>query len=377
MLALSRFKEEFRFRRGIHFNSAGQSPVSLRVRERVREVNDWQFEEASFKDPELKDGVGNARATLARFLGAQTENCAFAPNVASALSQAALGFPLTERDAVVTIDQEYSSSFIPWREACLRSGAELRVCRSDENGAVPLERLLGLIEGPVKVVAVSWVQFQTGAIIDLRTLGEHCRRHGAFLVVDGIQGLGQLPFSLSDLPVDFIAGAAHKWMCSTLGQGFFAGNPEFLSKLKPLAVGAGTYNDWGGTATPGRSIEESARRFEAGGYSFTALFALQSAAELLMETGMETIAAEIARLSQDLREGIAQLGLSLATPLSQLGGATSLRLPESQERNFLSVCREQHIAISKRGSFVRLSPHAFCTDEEVARVLSILKETKP
>jgi cysteine desulfurase/selenocysteine lyase len=373
MQPLVRFKDEFRFRKGIHFNSAGQSPVSARVRERVREVNDWQYEDASFRDPDLKEGVGAARATLARFLGTHPGNLAFVPNVASALSQAALGYPLTARDAVVTIDQEYSSSFIPWREACARSGAELRVCRSEPDGGVSLERLLALIEGSVRIVAVSWVQFQTGTLMDLRILGEYCRKQGAFLVVDGIQGLGQMPFDLDSLPVDFVAGAAHKWMCSTLGQGFFAGTPEFLEKLRPLTVGAGTFNDWGGTATSGRDMESSARRFEAGGYSFTALFALQSAAELLMEAGMDVIAAEIARLSRLFREGIGRQGLRLATPPSQPGGTTAVLLDHEHELRFLSACREHHIAVSKRGPFVRFSPHAFCTDAEVERVLSVLE----
>jgi cysteine desulfurase/selenocysteine lyase len=376
METLTRFKDAFRFRQGIHFNSAGQSPVSLVVRDRVEQVIRWQFEQASFRDPDLKDGVQQARVTLARFLGAQPGELAFTPNVATALSQAALGYPLTQGDAVVTIDQEYSSSFIPWREACLRSGAELRVCRSDSDGNVDLDSLYEQIRGPVKIVAVSWVQFQTGSILDLKTLGELCRRQGAYLVVDGIQGLGQLPFSLKDFPVDFVAGAAHKWMCSTLGQGFFAGNPEFLRKLRPLSVGAGTYNDWGGTATRDGEMEGTARRFEAGGYSFTALFALESAASLLMDTGMPTIAGEIGRLSKILREGIVEQGLRLSTPMHQPGGITSLRLEAGHERRFLSVCGQRQVALSKRGPFVRFSPHALCTDAEVAEVLSILKETR-
>jgi selenocysteine lyase/cysteine desulfurase len=193
--------------------------------------------------------------------------------------------------------------------------------------------------------------------------------------VDGIQALGQLPFDFNSLPVDFIAGAAHKWMASLLGQGFFAVKPELMKHLKPLQVGAGTFSGWGRDSDPLAKMVETASRFEPGGLAFAALFGLDSAVELLLETGVTEIEGEIARLSGILREGILALGVPLSTPRDQRGGITSFILEQDRETRFLRACRDAGIAIMKRGDFIRISPHAFNEDFEIARVLEILKES--
>lgn len=376
MPTIREFKDQFRRREGIHLNSAGQSPISIRVSERVKEVADLQAFRASVSDPELVGGLSRARNRIARFLGANPEDLAFAPNVASAVSQVALGFPLKEGDRVVTLDQEYSSQFYPWKVACERRGAKLEVVASDSNAQVNVERLFEAIRPGVRIVSVSWVQFKTGSILDLKALGEHCHSVGAFLAVDGIQALGQIPFSFNALPVDFLAGAAHKWMASLLGQGFFAGKPELLKLLQPLNIGAGTFSGWGRDSDPDAKMVETASRFEPGGLAFAALFALDSAVELLHETGVDRIEAEIARLSRTLREGIEDAGIALATPVGQRGGITSFRLPAERESLFLESCKSQGIAIAKRGEFIRISPHAFNEDDEIERVLEVLKESR-
>ncbi len=373
MAEIREFKEQFRNREGIHFNSAGQSPISIPASLRAREVVALQERQGSLADSELLRGADRTRSNLAKFLDAPKELTVFAPNVASAISTAALGFPLRESDEVVVIDQEYASSFYPWKVACDRSGARLRVFRSGPDCSIDLERLIGFIRSPVRIVAVSWVQFQTGAILDLERLGNHCRSIGAFLVVDGIQGLGQIPFSFRSLPVDFVAGAAHKWLCSLLGQGFFAGTKEFLGLLSPVAVGAGTFGRWGTFALPDQPMEPVPGRFEPGGVAFAPLFALDSAVELIRETGTERIEAEISRLSRTLRSGLQELGVELVTPETQRGGITSVRFSPAVEARFLEVCRNEKIALVKRGESVRFSLHAFCTDQEVAQVLDLVK----
>ena len=374
MGTITAFKEQFKNRKGIHFNSAGQAPISSAVAERAQEVIRLQQEQASFADSTLIAGVDQVRKRVSGFLGADPDHTGFAPNVATALSQAALGFPLQRGDEVVTLDQEYASSYYPWSVACERSGASLRVFRSGAMGSLNGDEFIRFIGPRTKVVAVSWVQFQTGTVLDLRRIGNHCRSIGAFLVVDGIQALGQMPFSLQDLPVDFIAGGAHKWMCSLLGQGFFAGTPEFMNQLSPVVVGAGTFGRWGTFAVPDLKIVETSKKFEPGGLAFAPLFALDSAIQVLSEAQPRHIEGEITRLSEKLRTGLLELNVELATPVDQRGGTTSVRLDAPREARFLERCKQERIALVKRGDFVRFSLHAFCHEGEVERVLQILKE---
>jgi selenocysteine lyase/cysteine desulfurase len=373
MSKLQGFKDEFSSRNGIHFNNAGLSPVNQKSADRAAALIRTLQVEASFEDASLIAGLRETRETLGAFLGADPSCVAFTPNCATALSTAALGFPLVPSDTVLTVDQEYSSNFYPWKIACERTGARLKVHTSNPDRTLDLSRLLADITPDVRIVALSWVQFQTGSVVDLEVVGQHCHAMGAFLVVDGIQGLGQLPFNLNQLPVDFIAGGSHKWLCSITGQGFFAAKPDFMKHLRPNAVGGGTFNRFGTFADPDALMETSARRFEPGGFGFTQLFSLDAALKVLMAVGMNAIESEISRLSRQLRSGFLNLGLDLVTPFDQKSGITSLRLSSDQELLFLRDCQAAKVAVAKRGEFIRFSPHAFCSDHEVERVLELVK----
>lgn len=60
------------------------------------------------------------------------------------------------------------------------------------------------------LVALGWVNAETGSILELEGFAERCRRTGACLFVDGVQALGKLRIDLGALPVDLAAFASHK-----------------------------------------------------------------------------------------------------------------------------------------------------------------------
>ena len=379
---LIEFKKEFSSREGIQFNNAGRSPISTSAAERLSTMAFLSQTQASLLDLEWIASLGEVRKTVADFLGAGIDEVAFTPNCATALSQAALGFPLRAGDEVITIDQEYASNYYPWKVACERSGAKFTVIHSGDpmgpagsdffSGEALTKKVLLAIRPGVKIVALSWVQFQTGAVLDLRAIGEKAHSVGAFFVVDGIQGIGQLPFSFQDLPVDFIAGGSHKWMCGPLMQGFFAVKRELLAVLQPTIVGCGTFNRFGTFADPTAEMELSARKFEAGGFSLMILSSFNETVRVHAQVGMAVVADEIARLSGILRRGLLELPVELVTPLGQASGITSFRLPLDVEVKFLERCKEEQIAVAKRGDFVRVSLHAYCSDDDVTRFLSVM-----
>jgi cysteine desulfurase/selenocysteine lyase len=369
---LQEFKKEFSDRRGIHFNSAGLAPTcrssSLRAISTITRLQN----EGSFVDSEFVPELRDCRARLAEFLGASASEVAYVPNCATAISQVALGYPLSESDEVVTLDQEYSSNFYPWKVACDRSRAKLNVVRSELNLQVSMEKLIAAIKPGVRLVGVSWVEFQTGTVLDLVALGNHCRSVGAFLVVDAIQGLGQLPFSFRDLPVDFVCGGSHKWIGSLNGLCFFAVKKPLMDLLAPTIVGCGTFNRFGTYADPNSAMETSARKFEPGGLNYVSTFALDAAVQSQLRCG-PVLADEIFRLNRKFRSGLLEMGIDLASPLEQRSGTSSFRLPADKEVKLLQQCKEEQVMMVKRGEFVRASIHGFCEDEEVERVCFLLK----
>ena len=83
---------------------------------------------------------------------------------------------------------------------------------------VQLAAIEGGVPGPSEIpaldadtlVAMQWVNHETGSIIDVRAWAEACVAAGARMFVDATQALGKVPVSVLEVPADALALAAHK-----------------------------------------------------------------------------------------------------------------------------------------------------------------------
>jgi selenocysteine lyase/cysteine desulfurase len=69
------------------------------------------------------------------------------------------------------------------------------------------------------VLAVSFVQYNSGFRADLRALAQVVHEHGGLLFCDAIQGLGALRLDVRETGVDFLAAGTHKWLLGPQGLG--------------------------------------------------------------------------------------------------------------------------------------------------------------
>ncbi|MFW2390081.1 MAG: cysteine desulfurase family protein [Polyangiales bacterium] len=64
--------------------------------------------------------------------------------------------------------------------------------------------------GPDALLAIQWVNHETGRVFPVEGYAEVCQKAGARLFVDGTQALGKLPIDVDDLGADAVALAAQK-----------------------------------------------------------------------------------------------------------------------------------------------------------------------
>jgi cysteine desulfurase len=132
-------------------------------------------------------------------------------------------------------------------EAMQRSGLiELSFVDIDGKGNVSLEHLEQLLStSPRSFVSLMHANNEIGTLIDIGAVGAICRRHHAIFHCDTVQTMGHYPIDLQQLPVDFIACAAHKFH-GPKGVGFIYVNPDL--KINPMIFGgAQERNMRGGT----------------------------------------------------------------------------------------------------------------------------------
>jgi selenocysteine lyase/cysteine desulfurase len=362
-------------------NAAGISPLCRPAQRAIAHAT-RELARGAFAVDELFVEYGRARATFARLCGAAPHDVAMFHTCAAALSQVALGLPLRAGDELVLWDQEYPSNAYPWHEAARRSGATVRVVPSETDCALSQERLHAAITPRTRVVSVSWVQYQTGAVTDLMPLSAACRAVGAWLVVDAIQALGLFELDLQAMGIDAVAGGAHKWLCGPLGQGFLALAPGRAAELQPLMYGAMTYGTSEDAVDPARPARPDARRFEPGAPILLAGLGAAAAVELLQAHSPPRLHAAAIELADLLIAGLRARGAHVLSPHSGQRRSPIVTF-RPRVADAAAVERLHHgllarrVACARRAGGIRLAPHAYNTEEDVERFFAALDAAAP
>ena len=254
-------------------------------------------------------------------------------------------------------------------------GVEMRLVEPVEGRVTP-EAVLSLVDGRTRVVALSFVQFWNGYRIDLAEIGAECRKRGVILAVDGIQGLGVLPFDLESMNADFVAAGAGKWLTGPPGVGFTAWRQELLERIDPLLVGTGSVEDRMNYFEPTFKYAGTARKFEESALSWLDIAAFGAAVGLLLEVGIDVIEEHVLGLARRLADGLVERGYNIIEPWprepEESSGIVSFNRPGATEVELLRDLKAAGVITRTHRDFVRLSPHFYNTEEEVDRVLDVL-----
>ncbi len=371
---LLQFQDQFARRPDlIHLNNAGLTPISRAARDKINYWAERFYQEGFWTDADYMADVLSARLALANLIGCQAQEIAWYQSTAGAINQFAFGIGLQPDDEVLIWDQEYSSHLYPWKEACDQTKAQLVVLKSEADLGTPTEKYLQALTKKTKVAAFSWVQFSSGARMDVEAVIKECKRRGIFVFVDIAQGLGIHPCQIWHWGADAVAGASHKWLVSPVGVGYLAIRTELAQKMKPRIFGAYTFGTCDDPSDFACEPKRDATKFEPGSKQVIEITALGASCQLIHDISVEVIEAEALRLAHRLRRGLESKGHELLNPFGKASISLMVNFLPTQGIAEVSVTlTTNNINFARRGGGIRLSTHAFNTDQEIDKVLSLL-----
>ena len=321
--------------------------------------------------------IRKSRELAAKLIGASPEEVAFVGPTSLALSFVASGLRWKRHSNILVYFDDYPSNVYPWM-ALAEQGVEVRFINVRELGLLRAIDVLGQIDENTRMVALASCHFIAGYRIDIEAIGKVLREKKVLFCVDAIQTLGAFPMDVRH--VDFLAADAHKWLLGPCAAGIFYVRRELQELLRPPVYG------WHNVLSPNFVAQEQiqyppdARKYEAGSDNLLGLVGLHAAMELLLEVGVENIAAELLRKRQWfvpelVKKGCAVLHAEL--PATHASGIISFRRQGTDMAALHRRMEEQGIVTSLRRDrqgreFIRVSPHFYNTDTELARVLEFL-----
>lgn len=361
-----------------YLNAASFTPLPERSRRAVEAVHELRGDPHRLSEADLVEKLVVARRAAAQLIGASPREIALAWNTSFGINLAAFSLPIPSGSTIVVSAREFPTNVYPWMAA---PEAKLEIVPADRLGRPDEDRLLERLDrGDVSVFALSSVQFATGYRADLERFGRFCHERGIFFVVDAIQALGQIPTDVRRCHVDILATGGQKWLCAPFGTGFVYIRDELLEKIDPVMVG------WTGMTASGdvASLTDyrwgwrpDAQRFEVATLPFHDFAGFTASVELLMEVGVDRIAAHTRRLLEPLEwwlEG--QDGVELVTPRDAARQSAILAFRTPTVNTVYERLAAAGVVCGQREGAIRIAPHLYNDAEDIARVLQVLEECR-
>src|SRR3954469_1337420 len=321
--------------------------------------------------------IQKSRELAAKLLNAQPDEIAFVGPTTLALGYVANGLKFRKHDNILIYHDDYPSNVYPWMALADR-GVEVRLINVRELGKIRAVDVQGQVDENTKLVALASCHFITGWRINLTAIGKFLRQRGIYFCVDGIQTLGAFPTTVEY--IDFLAVDAHKWLLGPCAAGIFYVRKELHEILKPTVLG------WNNVRCPNYVAQEQiafrsgAHRYEAGSDNLLGLVGLDAAMELLLEVGIDNIAAELLRKRAWLVPAIQEKGYTVLQPNAppeNASGIVTFFKSDADMKELHAKLEAANIITSLRADrsgqqYLRLSPHFYNTDEELRRVVELL-----
>lgn len=360
----------------VYLNHAAVAPWPQRAAEAAAQFAAENAATGALHYPRWLQTEQRLRARLRTLLGARsTDEIALVKNTSEGLSLVAFGLPWAAGDSVVGIARDFPSNRVVW-ESLQTRGVTFRPV--DVDAALdPEAALIAACDSSTRLLAVSWVHYVTGTALDLDRLGRFCRSRGILLCVDAIQGLGALPVDVDASGIDFLAADGHKWLLGPEGLGVFYCREALLDRLTLRQLG------WHSLAHPGDydradwTLAPSARRFEPGSPNLLGIHALDASVGLLLEAGVDRIAAAVRGHAARLREGLSAIpGVDVlgSTDPNRWSGIVSARLVGIDATAFAGCLATEGIICAARRKGLRVSPHFYNYDNDIEVIINRVSE---
>ena len=240
----------------IYFDNAATTPLAPEVLEAMMPYLTEKFGNPSSiysYGRETRLAIEQARKSVAKNLGAKPAEIFFTSGGTES-SNTVLNAAITDLGCkhIISSPIEHHATLHTVTHLAKLHNLQLSFVQILPNGHIDMDHLATLLEGSTEktIVTIMHANNEIGTMIDIAAVGQLCKQHHAYFHSDTVQTVGHFPFELSQLPVDFITGAGHKFH-GPKGVGILYINENV--KISPLVHGgsqernmrAGTENLYG------------------------------------------------------------------------------------------------------------------------------------
>ncbi|ACL62611.1 aminotransferase class V-fold PLP-dependent enzyme [Methylobacterium nodulans] len=370
----------------IHLNNAGAALMPAPVLQAVtdylgRESEIGGYEAAAEQAGQLDD-VYNS---IAKLVGGHRDEIAVTENATVAWQRAFYAMDFQPGDRILTTSAEFAANYIAFLQIAKRFDVTVDVIPNDDAGALDPTALERMIDGKVRLIAITWIPTNGGLVNPAVEVGKIANAHGIPYLLDACQAVGQMPVDVDTLGCDMLTATGRKFLRAPRGTGFLYIRKTLLDRTEPAmldlfgakVVELGDYE-----------LRPDARRFETWETNYSTRLGLRAAVDYALAIGLEAIEDRCRRLADLLRAHLAAIpGLQLRDLGSRRSAIISFTLDGVEAALVMQQLKEKQINVSVSPPsstpidasarhlppVVRVSPHYYNSEDEVETFVAAVR----
>jgi cysteine desulfurase/selenocysteine lyase len=334
-----------------------------------------------------------ARKTMARFIGAEPEECIFTRGTTEAINLLAYSFgeTLSAGDEIILTEMEHHANIVPWQQLASRRGIVLKFIPIHNDGTLNLEELPRLFTKRTKLLAATMISNVLGTKNPVEALIAQAHAAGVPVLLDAAQAVPVEPLHVKILDADFVAFSGHK-MYGPFGIGLLYGKRKWLEALPPFMGGGDMISE---VRLEGFTPNEVPYKFEAGTPPVAQAVGMAEASRWLTSIGHNAVGRYESELGQLLIDeivhipGLRILGSQPGFPKGPRAGIVAVTL-EGVHAHDLAAYLDRYQITVRAGhhcahplaqrlgviSSARFSFGAYNTIEDVLTIAEILRKAQ-
>lgn len=321
------------------------------------------------------------RAEFAKLIHAKDpKRIVVIPSVSYGMANVARNLPVAKGDRILVADEQFPSNIYPWRTVAKEKGAKIVTIappkEKEHRGENWNKRLLDAINEQTQLVAIGNVHWADGTLFDLKAIRKRTREVGAWLVIDGTQSVGALPFDVQDIQPDALICAGYKWLMGpySIGLAYYGPALDEGSPIEENWINRYESEDFSNLVNYSDKYQAGALRYEVGEHSNFILIPMMIAAlKQLNEWGIENIQQYCRNLTEEPMKKLQAAGYQIEDPEYRASHLFGIRLGDSHDmKQIKKKLEQQKILVSFRGDSIRVSPNVYNTPNDIANLTNAL-----
>ncbi len=317
-------------------------------------------------------GIDGFNAALATLFNADQAGFCPQPNVSSGLTKLVMALPRlqTEKASVLMSEIDFPTIGFVLQHALPNGADQIRFIPQDCDVTDPAVWEAHLT-ADVGAAFISHAYSNTGQQAPLAALIPTLQAHDVLTIIDVAQSAGIIPLDFEVLAPDFVVGTCVKWLCGGPGAGYLWINPTQIAACQPKDVG------WFSHAAPFEfdihnfDYHPTALRFWGGTPSVAPYLIATDSINYFNAIGSQALRMHNQALIDQLSAAVPDAVVSPRQ--TALRNGTVVLNVGARQADVVAALDANAIHVDQRVTGMRVSPHIYNDEADVARFVEIVK----